>query len=198
MDSTQWLIIVGAVAALIIGFAVATMLPSQDAAVEALMREQFHLPPDVELQGFRVDQRRVGGEWVQAIARFTPDQYDRYVSSFIDASVWTLHPFSFRGQEVRAVPSADAFRWRSGSEAFMSGGQALRWLDWGSVHTVSQDGLPNVWNLGERRSFCFGVQGEGDDQRVASCSAFGPRDVPDLYFRAVLDERDQRLFLFAE
>ena len=74
----------------------------------------------------------------------------------------------------------------------------LRWLDWGSVHTVSQDGLPNVWNLGERRSFCFGVQGEGDDQRVASCSAFGPRDVPDLYFRAVLDERDQRLFLFAE
>lgn len=168
--------------------------PSGYGVHERIVTDLFHLPDDVEFSGFRSGRNRGGGEYVEAVVQFTPEQWSRYTPGF------GFDTASFQGYDlgrtpVEARPSAEALRWRDRDDAVIDYQRnvAIRWADWGWLHSNIDDGKPRLYDVEHRRSFCFGVEGEGAEQRIEPCTAFEHR--PTHYTRALLDEDDHRLFV---
>jgi len=160
--------------------------------------EQLHLPAVAELAFFQGQRSSKNGEALEAVVQFTPEQYAAYVRTLNDPSVWTWEPFDFNGAEIVGPPEADALRWWSASGATIASPNVASWATWGFFHGKSIKGKPSIWDVGPHQSFCFGADGEGVQQRVARCTAFPQYERPRTYLRALLDERDQRLFVYID
>jgi hypothetical protein len=160
-----------------------------DVHSEVLM-QQFHLPEDVAFEVLHSEhQGRYSSEEIVAIVQFTPGQYDGYIRSLDDSSLWAMQPFEWDDVEVEASAPSRALVWWDGNDAFHNGSSFPHWLDWGHEHGDA------VWDVTPKHSFCFAVVGEGSAQSILQCGDL-QEERPDVFVRGMIDAEGKRLFAF--
>lgn len=157
--------------------------------VDVLM-QQLHLPEDVAFEVLHSDHSsKHSREEVVAVVQFTPGQYNNYLRTLSDSSLWALQPFEWDDVEVVASAPSRALVWWDDNDAFHNGSSFPHWLNWGHEHGE----LP--YEVTPSRSFCFAVQGEGSAQSILQCGDL-QEGRPDVYVRGMIDPEGQRLFAY--
>lgn len=184
-DWKYWAMVVGFMA---LGTLWMTFKPEYREKHKELLLEQFHLSEDVEFEVLHSDFRsKHSREQAVAIVQFTPGQYNNYMRSLDDSSLWSMQSFEWFDVDVDSSAPSGAMTWWDKSDAFHDGSSYPHWLGWGHEHGEV------VFDVEAHRSFCFGVLGEGSAQRIYQCGDMQD-ERPDVYVRGMIDAEGQRLF----
>lgn len=167
----------------------------KDARLDFL-RQQFRLPDGVAFSDYRnISKSSVALPRVQAIVRFSPEQFQAYVSGLDDPRVWRPGHLSPGGGTEIPV-SSEALRWSD-----MQGSNVANDLTggWGDL---SREQVSQIRN---GRVLCFALtmtrpdSGAGSASRYGTkaCSDIAPTDVLGVYVLGALDLDTRALHMIA-
>ena len=123
---------------------------------ERTLREQLHIPQQVELA--LMASYPPPGSWfgreglfISAVFKFTPQQFESYVSSLNDSSLWQPVPFPYYVPDRASDYSEDAFKW-------------------------SDTAPPNVPIINQGKYYCWGMISKTEKRQVKTAEG----DMADL------------------
>lgn len=186
--------------AVIVGFVVlatGVMFASRSAQLDVL-RQQFHLPDDVAIADVSVQRRSTSGRpSAEAIAQFSAEQLDRYVSRLDDATLWRPTLESYGGVPIASY-SPGALRWHLPPKPMFVGARRLRVGHASRKAVAVRDG----------RILCFGLKGFPDQRweggkfpeqptRYAArgCTEFDREEAVGAYVLGILDFETRQLHM---
>lgn len=161
-----------------------------------IIRQQFHLPPDIAFSQFEPGSSKLRSPAISGIVQFTDQQYRQYAAALHDSRVWRPTPLNYRGIGFINPYAPDALRWQDAAPHRRYGGDPLG--RWGSSSEEQ------VHAMTKGRYLCFAVlkidsTASGGDaglqHKAVSCRQLQRTDEAVAVVKGALDDNGKTLHM---